>query len=709
MPDFDDWIDHQLRNVPVPPDLVWRLSEIRPEQHDAKAEALADARLDLVLRQVPIPSTLVPGLMRIARRRGPSPLVVQMALAASVLIMLGLGTAGYLSIIDSKTGNKSPKSALATNVSAKKPAAKNPTLSNPAVASPKMLAKKTPLTRPSTARRQRDAVSSSQSPNIAANPDIAAKKIQPVASLAHEPTERSLDAPQSQDAALPYSLQDVAAAGSSLWQALETRLRSQATLGAAGVIERLPKLDSFESPASAGVAPPRVRGYDLLFHLKYGEHPFAPPAAHAELASSKMPFTFRTASYDLAVDNAQAGQLPPAEEIRPEDFLAAQDYALPPAPENGLALHVAATPSPFAEAGLHLLQLAVKAGGKHSAGRRPARLVAAVDTSSRMAGGARWATTVRALEKIAADMGPQDRLTLIGYAEQPRILADDATAVQLRAIVSTGLPQPAGSADLAAAIHLACDVAGKAPSMTSRIVIVTATSGDAGEATMARIDESLGRLAAMGVPWQLVRLAAPDPESPLAALAGRHDVEIVAAESADQVYAALWQKLTGQSSIVAHAVSLKLTLNPRVVTGYRLLGHASATLTAENTAPLEISLHANQTATAMYELWIKPGATAPVATAELTWRDPASSEQRRLIQSLGNEQIAASFSEAPAWFQHGVIAAKTAEALRGSYFVSGARPLDQIRDLAAQVDRGTAEQPNFQALLRLLEQTQKLR
>jgi Ca-activated chloride channel family protein len=707
MPDFDDWIDHQLRNVPVPPDLVWRLSEIGPKQHDAKAEALADARLDLVLRQVPIPGTLLPGLMRIARRRGPSPLTAQMALAASVLIVLGLGTAGYLSTV-----NKSPKSALAKNHPAKNEPATNSTGKKAGAknsANQTLVAKKSEPLRHSTARRHREAISNSQSPSIIQSPGIAANSAQPVESLAPEPTERSLENSRNQVVSLPFNLQDVAAAGSSAWQALETRLRSQATLGAAGAIERLPKLDSFESPASAGVAPPRVRGYDLLFHLKYGEHPFAPPAAHAELASSKMPFTFRTASYDLAVDNAQAGQLSPADEIRPEDFLAAQDYALPAAPENGLALHVAATPSPFSGSGLHLLQLAVKAGGKPSAGRRPARLVAAVDTSSRMAGGARWATIIRALEKIAADMGPEDRLTLIGYAEQPRMFAENATAVEARTIVSTGLPQPAGSADLAAAIQLACDAARKAPAMTSRIVIVTAASGDAGEATMARIDDSLGRLAATGVPWQLVRLAAAESDAPLAALVQRYDGEIVAAESADQVHAVLWQKLTGQSSIVAHAVSLKLTLNPQVVTGYRLLGHASVTLTAENTAPLEISLHANQTATAMYELWITPGATAPVATAELTWRDPTSSEQRRLIQPLRSEQIAASFSESPAWFQQGVIAAKTAEALRGSYFVSGARPLDQIRDLAAQVDRGASEQPNFQALLRLLEQTRKLR
>jgi Ca-activated chloride channel family protein len=693
MPDFDDWIDHQLRNVPVPPDLVWRLSEIGPEQRDAKAEALDDARLDLVLRQVPIPSTLVPGLMRIARRRGPSPLAVQMALAASVLLMLGLGAVGYLS-----TGNKASKSALAEKPSIKPAGSSTAKKTNKSSGNKNLLAKKPEPLRHSTARRQREASAASN----------AANQVQS-ASLAHDPAEHSLETSPGQVVSLPFNLQDVATVGSSIWQGLENRLRSQATLGAAGAIDRLPQLDSFESPAASGIAPPRVRGYDLLFHLKHGEHPFAPPAAHAELASSKMPFTFRTASYDKAVHQADAGQLPPAEDIRPEDFLAAQEYALPPAPENSLALHVAAAPSPFADAGLHLLQLAVKAGGKPSAGRRPARLVAAVDLSSRMAGGARLATTLRALEKIATEMGPQDRMTLIGYAEQPRLLAENATSVEIRTVISGSLPQPAGSADLAAAIHLASDTARKAPAMTSRIVIVTAASGDAAEATLARIDESLQRLAATGVPWQIVQLAAAEAESPLAALAERHDGELANAESTDQIHAALWQKLTGQSSIVAHAVSLKLTLNPQVVTGYRLLGHASATLTAESSAPLEISLHANQTGTAMYELWIKPGGAMPFATAELTWRDPTSSEQRRLIQPLGSEQIAASFAEAPAWFQQGVIAAKTAEALRGSYFVSGARPLDQIRDLAGHVDRGAAAQPNFQALLRLLEQIQKLR
>ncbi len=683
MPDFDDWIDHQLRNVPVPPDLVWRLSEIGPDEHDAKAEALADARLDLVLRQVPIPSTLVPGLLRIARRRGPSPTFVRMALAASLLLMLGVAATGYLSV-----ANRPPKNALAKNVPVKAKATTAPTL----------LAKNLPPQRRSLTRRQRATTAGVSSRNVVADGPAAL-----------QPTERSLKNNEAQIAPLPFDLQDVATAGSSIWQALETRLRSQATLGAAGAIERLPQLDSFELPVAAGVAPPRVRGYDLLFHLKYGEHPFAPPAAHAELASTKMPFTFRTASYDLALDHAAAGQLPPAEEIRAEDFLAAQEYPLPPAPPNGLALHMAATPSPFAKGGLHLLQLAVKAGEKQDAGRLPARLVAAIDSSSRMAGGARWAATVRALEKITADMQPEDRLTLVGYAEQPRLLLEDATADQVQALLSSGLPKPAGTADLAAAIQLACDAARKPSEMTSRIAIITAANGDAGDATMARIDESLGRLAGAGFPWQIVRLAAPEPESPLARLVLRHDGEIVSADSADQLHAVLWQKLTGRSSVVAHAVSLKLTFDPRFVTVYRLLGHASATLTAENTAPLEISLHANQTATAMYELWIKPGANAPVATAELIWRDPAGSEPGRVIQTLTNDQIAASFAEAPSWLQQGVIAAKTAEALGGSYFVSAAHPLEEIRVLAAQVDPGTAEQPSFQTLLRLLEQTRNLR
>ena len=47
--------------------------------------------------------------------------------------------------------------------------------------------------------------------------------------------------------------------------------------------------------------------------------------------------------------------------------------------------------------------------------------------------------------------------------------------------------------------------------------------------------------------------------------------------------------------------------------------------------------------------------------------------------------------------------------LRGGYFAPTGRPFGQVLALAAQVDAGVAQQPDFQALLSVLRQADKRR
>jgi hypothetical protein len=56
-----------------------------------------------------------------------------------------------------------------------------------------------------------------------------------------------------------------------------------------------------------------------------------------------------------------------------------------------------------------------------------------------------------------------------------------------------------------------------------------------------------------------------------------------------------------------------------------------------------------------------------------------------------------------------VFAAKVAEALRGSFYLSGTRPWATIEELAGQVDAEAADRPEFQALMRLVKQAEKRR
>ena len=154
---------------------------------------------------------------------------------------------------------------------------------------------------------------------------------------------------------------------------------------------------------------------------------------------------------------------------------------------------------------------------------------------------------------------------------------------------------------------------------------------------------------------------------------------------------------------------MRITFNPKRVNSYRMLGHEAATLTGEAGDPLRVTLSAEQVATCMYELWLKPSGKGDLGSVEVVWRDPKTGKPGRMVRPLGDGQLASSFAEAPAWLQQGVVAARAAEFLRGSYYLPNSRRLDQLLDLTREVDAATAKVPEFRALMHLIEDSARLR
>ncbi len=686
MPNFapDDWIDAQLRDVSVPQDLLARLAET-PVEADA-GDHLAmlaggatsgDPRLDVLLRDVPVPARLEGRLLRIARHGRPAPAWLRFGLAASLFIALGLGATAYVGLI---TGALGPGSSIVVE---KQPSADAPDGRTPSVGVASRGRQQRPLHRPKHEARTSESSIAQATPN---------------------------EAPATPPAALAI-MERMGELGSWFEQAVEEHRRAAAALGASGHFERLPALDALEMPAIRGMAPPLVHGYDQLFHLKHGEHPFTAPGAHKDLMSTRVPLVFGTTSYDLALRGLSGGAMPAPDEIHVEDFLAAQRFALHAAQPGELALHLAAAPSPLAEPGLYMMQVAVQGGPNALGDHPPTRLLVLIDTSSAMRGEARWEMALRSLDQVARQMAPADRMTLIGFAEQPQMLAENATSDQLRTLLaSDNLAAPAGSADLPAAIHVAAELASALPAgHRCRLMFITAGRQQWSESALEGTGADLAGLAAADTPWQVVRLTSGDGDDGWATLAELGHGEISTAATATELHHALAMKLIGRSSRVATHARLKLIFNPRIVTGYRLLGHVSPTLTGSPGDAPEVELDADDLATGMFELWIKPDGGDEIAAAELTWQAPTSGQQRRQVHVLKRRQIATSFAKAAPWLQHGMIAAKTAEALRGSFFVSGQHAVAQLLTAASQVNERVAEQPDFQALVALLRQAEKRR
>ncbi|HEX3724926.1 MAG TPA: hypothetical protein VHV08_01735 [Pirellulales bacterium] len=699
MPDFGfhDWLDAQLRNVPLPANLLARLAQNGPQ---TSAE---DARLDAALRNVPLPPGFEARLSRIARRsRGR-----QLALAASVVVAAGLGLAGYATWMGQASGPAAgPVTMVARNQTG--PRAKSGAASRP-LASRVARAPKPAATAPAVARAS--TASSITAPSSTVPSTTASTGTAPAATTDQI---RPVQPPQPVAMRELPGVEQITALGSSLRQAAEAKRRSQAALGAGGALDRLPDLDVLDTLVSRrGVSPPRLPGYDLLFQLKHGEHPFVSPARHPALAVSRLPLTLDTASYDLAWRAARSGQLSTTDELRIEDFLAAQHYLVPAAPRGGLSLLSAGSPSPLGSKGLYLLQWMVQAATRNALQHPPTRLVVAVEMSWQMRSGGRWEATQRALSHLVSEMNDADRLTLVGFGEQARTLAAEAHGPEIKALLeSDNFALPKGSADVAQAAQAVTEAIGAAGSTDHlRVVIITAKS-HAASAKAVAAQQTLAPLSDRKIPWQIVCLTpagAPSagPDSVMHDWALAAGGKVASADCAAQVHDLLLESLMDRSSAVANGVSLKLTFSPRVVTGYRLLGHEAVTLTGPAGDPLALDLHADQMATGLYEVWIKPTGDEVAVTAELTWRDASTNQPHRTVQSLRRSQLAPSFSRAPAWFQQGVVAAKAAEALRGSYYAMGPHPCAQVLELANQVDPRVYKQRDFQDLLSLLHQAEK--
>lgn len=671
----DPWLDAKLRNVPLPIGFLARLGEAS----EVAARYSTPERIDAALVDVPLPPGLLERLQGISRERQPlfGTLVFstrQLALAASVLVAVGVS---YLAMA---SGVFSPADPLAVNL-------------------------------PVQAPKENGIESSPDEPLIATVPQLGEDNN----------NNPPLDKP---DLSLPPPRIELPYLGPTLSRH-EPRLPApplpltaniahpEATFGAGGGLDVAPELDMVARPLSRGIVPPRTLGYDLLFQLKHGDHPFVSPAANKELLTSRVPLVTASDSYQLAWRYVRHGQLPPPEDIRTEEFLAAVDYGFASAAPGTLALRTAAGPAPLGDIGLRVLQIGVQAGPLAVVKRTPAHLTVAVDVSSGMRWSGRLEMTRRAIASLVSQLSAGDRLDVIAVGDQAEMVLENAgeeSAARVQSALASLKPRPV--ANLAAGLEMACEAVSAAADshdMSHQLVVLTDGSSELASDRVARIDTAMTNVAASGVNTHVIDLSR-EKESPslVTALAAAGQGATVRAATSDQILWAMVEALTGRSSVVVEATSLKVTFKPDAVALYRLVGHESSTVTGPESAALEVNLRAGQSATALFEVVLKPGLGEEVATAELTWKDPLTHKPQRATQRITRLQFAKSFAESPMSLQAATLLARTAEALRGSYYAPLSPSLEQVRQLSVQVHERLAEQPQFAEFVSLVELLEKL-
>jgi autotransporter-associated beta strand protein len=397
----------------------------------------------------------------------------------------------------------------------------------------------------------------------------------------------------------------------------------------------------------------------------------------AEIQTAKQPFsTFSLhvsdVSFQLAKDALARGAMPDPDRIRPEEFYNAFDYGDPsPAPGEEVACRIEQCAHPFLQQ-RDLVRIAVKVAAAGRAAGQPLRLTILLDTSGSMEREDRAASVRRALGTLATLLGPNDRVTLIGFARTPRLLAEQVPGDQAKKLVEIAARTPSeGGTNLEQALALASELAlkQKLPAAQNRIVLLTDGAANLGNADPARLARQIEKTRQQGISFDACGVGANGlNDEMLEALTRKGDGRYYFLNTPEDADAGFARQLAGALRPAAENVKVQVVFNPARVSQYRLIGFEKHLLKKEdfrNDKVQAAELSAEEAGVAVYQVQTLPEGDGELGEVFVRFRDPANGRMVEHSWTMPYDAKAPSFDKAAPSMQLAATSALLAEKLRG--------------------------------------------
>ncbi len=442
--------------------------------------------------------------------------------------------------------------------------------------------------------------------------------------------------------------------------------------------------------------------------------PPAPSAFQSEILTAKQPFsTFSLhvsdVSFQLAKDALAKGTVPDPARIRAEEFYNAFDYNDPsPAPGEEVACRIEQAAHPFLQQ-RDLVRIALKVAAAGRAAGQPLRLTLLLDTSGSMEREDRAVSVRRALETLANLLGPQDRVTLIGFARTPRLLAEQVPGDQAGKLVEIADRTPSeGGTNLEEALALASEMAlkQKLPAAQNRIVLLTDGAANLGNANPVRLARQIEKTRQQGISFDACGVGANGlNDEMLEALTRKGDGRyyfLNKPENADTDFA---RQLAGALRPAAENVKVQVVFNPARVSQYRLIGFEKHLLEKEdfrNDKVQAAELSAEEAGVALYQVQTLPEGEGDLGQVFVRFRDPASGSMVERSWTMPYDARARAFDQASPSLQLAATAALLAEKLRGD------SQLD-LTALAPVINNLRGHYPNQERVGELIQMFEQMR
>ena len=445
-------------------------------------------------------------------------------------------------------------------------------------------------------------------------------------------------------------------------------------------------------------------------------------ATDAEISTAQQPistFSLHVSDVSFRLATAAVAALARGEhitepKIRAEEFYNAFDYGDPaPTPAEKVAARIEQSAHPFLQQ-RNFVRVAMKVASTGRGAGQPLRLTVLLDTSGSMEREDRVAAVRRAMAVLVSLLGPNDRLTLIGFARQPRLLAEDVPGDKAAAVLDAIARVPAeGGTNIEEALKLGGELARRhlTPGAQNRIVVLTDGAVNLGDAEPARLTAAVEALRNAGIAFDACGVGLEGAgDTVLEALTRKGNGRYYALDSAETADAAFARQLAGAFRPAAENVKLQVRVNPARVGHYRLIGFDEHRLRTEDFRNDQVDaaeLAAEEAAVALYQIEVLPQGAGELGEVFVRFRDAATGQMVERSWSIPYEPSAPAFARATPSLQLAGVSALLAE----KFLETPVASQFKLGDLAGTVNalRGHyPQQPRVQELVTMFGQVRQL-
>ncbi|WP_420624114.1 YfbK domain-containing protein [Candidatus Poriferisodalis sp.] len=457
--------------------------------------------------------------------------------------------------------------------------------------------------------------------------------------------------------------------------------------------------------------------------VNYGINPFVDTA---DDPFSTFALDVDTASYTIARNFLDGGQLPPFEAVRVEEFVNYFDGGYDDEIDE-FTISVDAAPSPFADSGDLLLRVGVQAPHVVSDALRPDSIILVLDSSGSMNQDIgtsndrtrRIELVYDAVDLLLGGLEPQTRVGVVAYANNARIVARPAAVGRSHDDLIRRIQRdvrPNGSTNVAGGLVSGYRMADSEAAAGRNVLVLLFSDGVAnvGATETDRILRQLGERSDIGLSTIGVGLG-PFNDELMEQLANRADGSYHYIDDTDEAWRLLGGDVTSFVSVAARDAKVQVIFNPDTVVAYRLLGFENrdvADRDFRNDAVDAGEVAISQSATALYELTLvdpesrSRRSNETLAKVTLRYERPASEAITEVSETIRTNDAHRSFDDAGRHFRLAAVAAEFAEVLRQSWFTDDPS-MRTVRREAESLTRDFQGDADVAELARLITAAQR--